>query len=263
MKLFKITLVLAFLAVMLIINGCSNSTSTTNPQNFFLVVSGNYWVYATYNLDTAGVKDMTSMTTDSTVITGTQTLYGKNSFIFTTYNSKTGSKTQNFYTENGKLYTAVSSVIPDTTQFPLPLNIPNAWVVVADPDSASWTIFSQALNNADFPVPGYGTAKLTGTFAIRGEKGSQSTMQTGENQTISVSAQEYRMIFSFNGTITIPGVPIPMTLNFAVTNHSWYGVNIGLIQSKTDPSTISVGGGLITQKIQGTESDMLRYHVNP
>ncbi len=262
MKILNITLVLAFLAIMLIINGCSSSTSPTTTKNFFPIVSGNYWVYASYNLDSLGNKDLTSLTTDSTVITGTQTLYGKSSFIFTTYNSKNGSSSQNFYTENGKLYTAVANIMPDTTQIPLPLNIPEAWIVIADPDSSSWTIFTQTYDNTNVSLPGYGSAKLTGTFTIKGEKGTQSTMQTGENQSISVTAQEYKLVYSFVGNVTITGLPLPMTLNFTGTRHSWYGENIGLIQSRTDPATISIGGGLITQKIQGSESDMLRYHVN-
>ena len=85
-------------------------------------------------------------------------------------------------------------------------------------------------------------------------------MNTGEGQTISVMAQEYKILYSFSGKFTPSALPIPLDLNFTVTNHQWYGENIGLILNRVDPESIKVS--FYTYNIIGSESAMLRYHVS-
>lgn len=238
----------------------SNAVSITILQNYFPSVVGNYWVYESFDLDSLGNKDLSSRIVDSTVISGTQNLFGKNSNIYSTYHNIGGSSEANYYTENGKYYATLANVMPE--QMPIPIDFADAWIVIADPDSSTWTIFAQTLNDVEMPLPGGGgTGKLNGKFTIKGEKGVNQTVNTGEGQTISVMAQEYKILYSYAGTITLGGVPIPLQLNFTVTNHQWYGENIGLILDRVDQTTISVSI-FYTFTINGSESDLLRYHTN-
>ena len=260
MKYKKTFLLVLMLSSMLLLYSCSETTSTNDVKNYFPNVVGNYWVYESFELDSLGNKNLATRSIDSTIITGTQNLFGKNSSIYTTYIDGGNSSDKNYYTENGKLYSTIANVMPP--QMPIPIDYTDAWVIIADPDSTNWSIFSQTLTNVDMPLPGGGgTGKLNGDFTIKVEKGLKQTINTGEGQTISVMAQEYKILYSFNGTITVGGFPIPLQLIFTVTNHKWYGENIGLVLDRVDPTTIQVSV-LYTYSIKGSESDMLRYHVS-
>ncbi len=245
--------------VVVIVNSkTSNELSITIHKNYFPSSVGNYWIYENFTLDDQGNKNLNSRIEDSTAITLTWELYGKYCDIYT-HNYDFSTKEQYYYTENGKLYATVAEIMPEKSQMPLPIDVPKAWIVIADPDSLLWEVFSQTFNNEDIEIPNFGKGKLTGTFALKMEKGEKKPINTGENQTLSVMSQEYKTLYTFDGNIKVGIFEFP--LFFIVTEHRWYGENIGLILQRLDSKTISLGG-LYNYKIIGSESGMLRYHVS-
>ncbi|MBI5325583.1 MAG: IPT/TIG domain-containing protein, partial [Ignavibacteriae bacterium] len=219
----------------------SNAVAITILKNYFPNAVGNYWVYETFELDTAGNRDNNTREVDSVLITGTWNFLGKNSDIYTKYTGSSSGKEYYYYTEGGKYYTNITNVMPP--KLPFPIDYQDAWIVIANPDSTSWTIFSQELKDVEMDLPGgQGKGTLNGTFIIKGEKGLNQTMTTGENSSVNVNAQEYKLLYSYNGTITVivSGIPVPINMNFTVTEHQWYGENIGLILDRVDPTTIQI-----------------------
>ncbi|TAL70410.1 MAG: hypothetical protein EPN82_02020 [Bacteroidetes bacterium] len=236
----------------------SNAVAITILQNYFPNAVGNYWVYESFMLDTAGNRDNGTRTIDSVAITGSWNFLGKYSDIYTAYTGTSGEKEKYYYSENGRFYTNITNVMPP--QMPIPIDYTDAWIVIADPDSASWSIFSQELKDVEMDLPGgQGKGILNGTFLIMGEKGLKQTITTGETPSINPMSQEYKILYSYQGKITVQG--IPFDLNFTVTEHQWYGENIGLVLDKVDPTTIQISF-LFKYVIQGSESSMLRYHVS-
>ena len=234
----------------------SNAVAITILLNYFPNAVGNYWIYESFKLDTNGNRENATRVIDSVTITGTKLFLERTSDIYSTYTGSNQPEDNYYISENGKLYTNITNIMP--TEIPFPIDYTDAWIVIANPDSANWSIFEKSFDNVDVTLQGF-SGKLNGTLTIKGEKGRNEYMTTGENN-LSVMAQEYKILYSFTGTFTPTLIPQPITLNFTVTSHRWYSDNIGLIFDRVDPETITLP--MYIYPIPGRESGMLRFHIN-
>ena len=154
MKFTNFIYIAFIFGTLLLINSCSETTSTNDVKNYFPNAVGNYWVYESFTLDTLGNRVESTRTIDSIAITGTTSIFlGRNSDIYTTYPLSGGEKECYYYTENGRFYTNIGNVMPP--QLPFPIDYTDAWIVIADPDSASWSIFAQSLTDVDITLCRY------------------------------------------------------------------------------------------------------------
>ena len=193
---------------------------------------------------------------DSMYISKSEDYMGKAAFKFVSFNYSTSEESDTyFYTDNVRLYTNMNSIMPgEGSGFIIPIGGNNGWIKVADNSASSWIIFDTTFSGIDMPIEGVGTGKLSGQFKIEGEKG------TTKNFTIqgsTIQAQEFKIKYSFTGTLTIFGIPVQIP--FTLTMHQWYANNIGLVQSIMDSQNLTFA--TFSQDIPGFESMLVKYNV--
>jgi hypothetical protein len=235
MKKFAL-IVLITLSAAVIFNSCSSSTDNpaTDTTNYFPFKSGNFWVY---NSSTTA-NGQTANTVDSTVMMEQSTQVGQMANRLENYIDSIKSKDSYQYTNGGKLYSLISSVLPDSSILNLPSSlVPEQWVVIADNNAASWDIITIPLTNLPLNLQG-NAVTLNGTITVKGQKSDKSTISImGTDYT----AQKFILNIIINGTVTIPIIPVPIPLsNFTIQSNYYYVDNIGLVKSETLPSTLDL-----------------------
>ncbi|MFA6571827.1 MAG: IPT/TIG domain-containing protein [Bacteroidota bacterium] len=237
----------------------SNSVILTIKPNYFPFSVGSYWMFENFILNMDQSRDLTSRYVDSTFIEGTELKYGKDSYILAALvEGSTTAMLYNFYSDGPALYSTADYVFPREGATPITLVIPNDWVLIAHPDSTQWTINTQQINST-IDLGNLGSRPIKGTFKIYVQKG-ESKVLNFDYGIGDVNTQEYKIFYDFAGSINI-GADIPV--NFTLTQHNWYGENIGLMKTLMESKTITIKV-LFTSydyNIQGMESTILRYKI--
>lgn len=252
---------LVFLLIIVLFGGifissCSEDKSTKpTVKNLFPNQNGSYWIY-TRNF----VEDGQSKTaSDSTVIVGNETVQGQNSSKYSVYLDGTFLENYYRYSNDSKLYSLPSELLPADILALIPQGIlPQGWVVIADDKVNSWEMFSFDVTNIPIDISG-ASAVLNGVIKVNGLKGSMKNISAAGT---SLSCQEFTTKISYEGKINYSGANID--LKFEVVSRSYFADNIGLVMSETPEQAIEVT--LLMQKIpvyQINESKrtLVRYKI--
>ncbi len=265
----KITSLFAFFALVVLISSCSdNSTTTpdTTTTDMFPNTIGNYWINENYSLDTLGAIDMTSKSTDSTIVTGSMQLNGKLATELTTIAKDT--TTKNYISKgtnqlfsgadmiNGLVgaFTAYISVDPNK------LYLDEKWLLVADQSQTSWAIATKNFTNIPFSYNTTMNGTMSGTTVVTGKKGTTLKMTI---QGKEYTAQEYIMESNLNSNLSII-IPIG-TIKIQNTQHFWLVPGVGLVKQQVDNIVIDmdIPSAKIkqTQKFAGGVSNCIRFKL--
>ncbi len=252
-KKFFIPFLLAFAFILI---SCSDDNSTnTEPSkdNYFPTTVGSWWIYKNTQLDSTGTKVPESETWDTTKIIGSYNISGKMASAFENRSSNGNVDTSYFYTEDGKIYALANLFDNDFIDFD-----PRQWVLIADFNANSWVILSDTtLASQEIDFPGIGFLKITPTVSITGKKGNKSNLAVGKK---SVESQEFIITFAFKLKIEIPGVPFPANATVNVINRYWFGNQVGLVQSKVEPTEINVAG-MFQDWLSGSIQELESYSI--
>lgn len=214
----------------LIVNSCSESTSPTVTKEYFPGKTGDYWIYEKKSVENKQEKTET----DSTVISGSETVKGKTAMKYNSYIGGQLFESYFRYSDDAKLYALPSEMFPSDIKLLLPSAVlPDEWVVIADANAASWTMFTFNVENIPLPFGGT-TVMLNGVVTITGNKGGTMSFDvSGKNY----STQEFVTKIAFNGTIKYNSLDIPFS--FFVDSKSYFADKVGLIKTETAKQPIT------------------------
>jgi hypothetical protein len=246
-------------------SACSDDSTEPSKDSagYFPSNIGSYWVYERFSTDTLKNPIVESLSEDSSVIISEAVTYLNHSaYLQNTYSDIAETMSDYFYSENYALHGTLFYVMPREIRsgvIPLPFEITDRWVKIADPNATTWDIFDTTLTNVDYSLPGIGTFKFTGTFSVKGEKKSQSVVQIGEEGSkTNVNAQQFDIVNTLEGKIS---GTIPVSISTKL--HLYYADNIGLVKQELDPFIIDINYilGKFHQGIQGYITTLKRYQV--
>ncbi len=268
MRFLKSILLLSATISFFLLSSCSDDT-TTNPTdnaNYFPSKSGNFWVYESV---TKNDQDQDVKTVDSTVSTGVETKLSKQASVYKNFVDGQSTTTSYDYVDNQKLFQLIAGFLPDqsTLGFPLPLEVPDAWALMADMNAtAGWDIATIPLTDLQIDLPGTGPIKIkSGNIKFTGLKGGKSDV-TAAGKTFSAQEFTINSIFTSVISITYNGFPIDVNLNFTITTKRYYADKVGLVKSTALPTTISAKAlgtvEVFKREFKGSTSTLLRYNVN-
>ncbi len=267
MRLLRSFLAITALFAFIVLTSCSDDTTNpTNSSDYFPSKAGNFWVYETVTKDD---KDVEIKTTDSTVAMGVETKLSKQASVNKNFVDGKLSTTSYEYVDSQKLYQLLAGFLPaeSTLGFPLPLEIPDAWALMADANATTgWDIATIPLDNMEIDIPGTGLVKIkSGNIKFAGLKGGKMDV-TAAGKTMSAQEFTINSIFTSTISVTFQGVPIDVSLNFTITTKRYYADKVGLVKSISMPATISAKAlgtvEIFKREFKGSTSTLLRYTVN-
>ena len=256
----KLKLLIAFFSPILFgfLSSCSsdNSTNNTQPENIEFLLTGNYWIYERYYIDSLGNKKSGNSYSDSTFIEGKEDILGKNAFKMKTVTEGTDDVENYCYSEGEKFYmhsdfinSTLKEMLKDLYE-KLPISIEDMWFCIADYTNNSWLIKIDTIPTTEI-VSGI---SINGTFTINGEKGITKNISVG---TKSFNAQEFKLILKFEGYISL----LPTTKQaFTIRIHTWFDKKTGILLQTYDESKFAIPG-LVTYPFEGFERKLIRYNV--
>lgn len=261
MKAKSLPFILAILLFSLLYSCSDNSTTPDNntTKNYFPLSVGSYWIFAKYEVDTAGRLNETRRV-DSFVITNIDNKSGKTAYKLKVFKGNGEDEDYYFYSENGALFVTGNYIMPTSSEFiEIPIDIKDRWIKLADTKNNSWTILDTNLVNAVANIPALGDVILNGKYTIKGEKGTIGNVNIGEPTTETKEAVEYKIIHNFTGTIKLGSLPA-VNSNFTVTLKNYFADKIGFVKQTLIPSVINIVG-IYNQYINGHDYVLLRYFI--
>ncbi len=244
--------------------------TVTSSEEFAIMVrfqpssENTWWSYDFYELEKNGRKENTHRR-DSAVVTGTEMKFQQEAAVHQNYEDDQESEKTYFHEESEQLYSLATYVYPspeDLGGFNIPLEVPDAWVLIADEQGTTWDIGSQDFDNIKVTVQGT-ELTIKGTFYVRGEKGSKEDIDVKGSMN---SAQDYIITYGFDGKIKkIKIGPVPVDtdidLKFDLQNHFYYVNNLGLVKRVLEPTTVKTGDPAPDYDIDGSESIIADYEI--
>ena len=155
MKNIKFNLLSLMALAGLLLFGCSDNNSTTptptdNPDDFFKMEVGNYWVYQVDQTDTSANVIPNKTSYDSTVITSSLQFQGKlalkSRHFITDENNEKLEEDVYYSVENSKFYLWADNIGNEQLKLPF-----DNWLLIADFDATTWTIFDSTVS-VNIPV---------------------------------------------------------------------------------------------------------------
>lgn len=259
--MFRFIIAFSFaLASLLYFSSCSDDNSTNNPVslNLFPLKVGHIWFYESFDIDKNKVTKPETLTNDTVKITGQKTVLDKLAFVFLSSSSDGTSEENYFYSDGQKYYVHSDYLVPDLSDlgYEFPIDIPAQWALLADNNGSQWEIVTLQIPDTEIDSP-LGKAKIKGTLSIKGEKGTKSNM-TVKGQ--SIESQEFKIVYVFDGTLTLDITPIPANFDFSITDRHYFADKIGLVKRQLDPVSISIIS--LTQDIDGNVQSLTDYIFN-
>ena len=257
MRTFKL-LTLAFLSLsFVILNSCSSDNPTDNNQqgNFTFLNVGNWWIYDRYIIDSLGNQTGNS-TTDSTFITGNETILSKTAFKMKTVTTGSEDVENYCYTEGEKFFmysdfvNQVITTMLKNLPVQLPFSLDSMWVTIADYNSNTWLVKIDTIPTTEI-VPGI---SINGTFTVSGEKGVTKNIDVNSK---TFNAHEFKLIFKFEGYVSLAPT---IKQTFTITVHSWFDKKVGILLQTYDESKFNLAS-FGSYKFEGFERKLLRYNV--
>lgn len=266
----KLASLLAMLALVLIISSCGSDTPATPVEStdVFPNMVGNYWINENYSLDTLGVVDTKSLTIDSTIVTGSVLMNGKQATEMTSYTigSKDTASKAYIAKEGNTVFMDAMSINELASAFSgfvevdaTKLYLDEKWLLIVDPSKTSWTSATKNFTNIPFKYSTF-AGTMSGTNIVTGRKGgTESITLQGKTST----AQEYIMESNIvsNLSIIIPAG----TVKVKFVNHIWIVNGIGMVKQSTEniiiDMDVSLAGIKQIQKIPGGKATCIRYKI--
>ncbi len=265
----SIVLLMAVIIVAVSLNSCSEDDSPTNGSidivDYFPMEQNSWWKYENHVLDTADQKPIGDAEYDSVAVTNEDVdKLGKTAYEFTTWDIVDG-KAQDpikdyFYMEGDQLYAfsdLISRQLDLGTSLPIPIEIDDRWVKIADPNEGSWEIFEQKMEGVpiDLGVP----TSFTGDFKITGNKKETAT-DIAEN---NVTTQRYEILFVIKG-IADAGVLGSYDLLIEARYSVWFAEGIGIVKTELKPFKAVIKppiGNPIEMPFEGAQSVLKDHNV--
>lgn len=253
LSLTILTLVLAY--------SCKDDDDPVNPPEKgvpkFVFPVGSYWILNHYDLDDNSARLIDTKYTDSMAVTGTKLLFGRTATIFTSYTD--GATKEEYYAVDSNRLYVTSNVIDPGLDIELPLNIPaDTWFLIADYDQTEWSLFSQEIKDFEVKVSVI-TAILNGTFAIKCKRVPNQSVNWGGDESKSITATNFQLIYSFNGTANLGFGPVNFTIN--IVNNLYHNPAAGIVKIKRDTQKIKISS-FDVQTVYGLETVLLDYKFN-
>jgi hypothetical protein len=251
-------LLLLLLALPFLIIACSDEPTEPGKEYNYFTFGPSNWFYETVELDTLGNVVPEVLKYDTTINMGTSQFAGKSCNKLGFSGTDKIAVFHYFYAENNKQYYADSKYIqPDLadTGFDFPIDFPEQWVKIADLDASEWKVLDYDVPSFTYDTP-VGPATITGKIAIKGKKGSVSTI-TYKGK--SYSAQLFTITYAFTGKASILIFNYDVVFNADV--NYWYADGIGLVQRENKPFGVSVPS-VLEEKVGGSRSFLMEYLQN-
>lgn len=262
MKYLKLLAIAALISAFAI--SCSDDDDPTNPSNgsYFDVSAGDWWIYENHEVNEEGNIDE-SKYYDTTKVTATMNYTDRNSVtkeadVHTmTYSDGTDSDEVYFANTETQLWTTTDFILPSDMDFNLPIDeLVNAWVMLIDDKSNSWTVFPEiTVTQDDIEITDGVEGDLSAKFKIDGKK-SNKVSWNGLGKTYQ--AQEFLITNSIVLTLTPDAMPIPITINLNIEIKMWYVEGIGLVRAYVPPQEVT----LLTQTFPIDGSDRVLIDTN-
>ena len=176
MKISSKVCALALGASFVVLSACSNDPAGPgNNVNVNVIVNqtNSYYIYDRRETDSSGSTVNETQRRDSTVVTGRETVAGKDATRYETYHDQ-GRDTNYYYQDGNRLYSYTSI----TSKLKLPpfvsTVIPGkSWFEIANFTSGStWTLFDSTVSNVEVPFLG----AVTGRVLVTGRQNGDTTM---------------------------------------------------------------------------------------
>jgi hypothetical protein len=231
-------------------------TPTDTTTNYYPLTSGSYWIYARSEVDANGT--MSNTTYERSEVSGSEVVSGHNTTKVETYRGDApnnmgneSEETNNYYSDNGKVYASISFIkqllTVDALGITIPIETDVEFVKLVDVNATSWDVIELPFTNLPIEFGGQnisftGKATLKATYA--GEKAYSNTKLNLNGNT---AAFVYSLVI--DGDVKLASIPAGK-ISVKSTIERWYMKDIG--QVKRVDSAISVTGeGLIQQFLTG------------
>lgn len=266
-------LLTALIGFSVIFSSCSDDKSTnpnTNPEGtnntYFITKKGSYWIYKNKTDDP---NNNTSDTKDSIYLNSIESKDGKDAYICDQYTDtnddgtyETKSENSNFYaTETSKLYLHKDSFFPPQFGpggfFDLSDQIvfKSDWVKIVDENDDDWKILDSKI---DMTLPGLNLL-VKGNLISTGENTNKTKDVVVKGETIKTYG--YKVNINFNGDVTIPLSPIPVSISFTSTTTYWVAKGIGPVLIEVAPITIGGAAAAVIPSQPGSTSTLETYFI--
>lgn len=259
----KLNWILLLVGLSLFMISCSDDDNSTNPDDndYFELDEGATYTYNYFDRDDNNKNVNSSKTLEIFSVKGKETalgLSGVNKVEVTRDNGN--NEIMYFADKEDKYYAELMFVLPeldfDGVQMPFE-NTTNRMVVIADNKTAEWNIHTENINSFDVPLAPGIVAKVSGTFDIKGTKGStEDITYNGEK----LKARKFTINYYFLGAgeVSFGTIPIEFTLEM----HFYFAEDIGLVRQVFPSRPIEVviaGLGSQTFQLNGFERMLVNF----
>ncbi|MDA3843048.1 MAG: hypothetical protein PF588_01605 [Candidatus Kapabacteria bacterium] len=251
MKHFKLILVVIIAATFLLLSSCGDDTATnapaTNSDNYFPLTQSSEWEYDAYTLNMDGTVDADTKRDILMKISGVKK-YGNIEYAgMVIQENDVETDKQYHYSDSWKLFVNKEVVEPTYEGLNLSffLDKLSETIVIADLNEDKWVLLEDKVEDYDLGIEFMDVpVTLTGDITIICNKGVAGKVTLGD--LTDVDAQEFTLVYSFQGT-TIMNAP----LDFSLTVHRWYAIDMGLVLETMDSESINPAGISIGVDIRG------------
>jgi len=235
----RLLLLFAVIVPLLVLGGCypyeefgPAQAPELNSADYLPQTTGNKWIYDYKENDVNGNDDATKSRTDTVVITGTMSVYGKNPSVYKRVNTRGLTDTIFRAVENSKYYEWVPYLDLQATK----LNI-NRWFEFINFKTQNWDIFDTNVTNMSVELMGQ-PGLFTGKVSFKGVRGTQSKMTV-----IKSGHPEMVDVYEFIQNVVVEGTFTSTTqinVKGGTAIHIFVGKGVGIINQIYDPLTLSV-----------------------
>lgn len=247
----------------------NNGGNNTNTKNYLPFSMGSAWVYDDVALDTlTGERIPATLAQETDSITATGMVAGRaDAYTLQTFRAGLSTdtiimaKTTNTFDQYIET-PLVSSFTETQAEWRSIVDFTKDNLTVLNTDLANITLLETEFQG--FPI----TVKAGGKLIMVTKKGGTATLTINDS---SVSAQEYIVETSINGTLSILPESFASLVSFdplAVKSITriWFAENIGIVKYKDEPYTIMVNykgalNGTERQSFLGRERTLVRYNI--
>ena len=267
MKLIKLFAILALSSAVVFLNSCSDSSTDPDDNDdadYYPYAQGSIWTYSKFDLDMDNNQKVETETEETHEVTGSEQRFGREATVVEA-TEEDGQPEKNYYDVEGneKFWVTADFVIPseeDMGSFPLPIDIPEAWIVLADRGSDKWDMMTIDIPKFTTTIEGF-NVEISGTLEIDGESSGKGTqLITGTEY----DTEEYRTIYKFNLSVKSTDLGATIPVEFTLVQHYWFADGVGISQMRLDSKTVNIDLGIfgsISEDIEGNEAVLTSFTI--
>lgn len=264
----NLILLIAIIMVVVSLPSCSEEDSPTNGSsditNYFPMILNAWWKYENHVIDSETNQPTGEAEYDSMAVTKNDAVkLDSTAYEFTTWdivNGQAENPTMDYFYKEGKKLWAFSDLINSQldlgVELPLPLELEDMWVLVADPDGTQWKIYEKDIPKTTIDLDG-NEAEFTGTFEITNTNAGTEDIEIGGD---TFSARKYRIAFNILGNAVPLAFPVPIAVTMKTVYSVWFVEDIGLVKTYLEPVVITVAGE-IASTFDGSQSVLMEHYI--